>query len=126
MVPVDEKLDEGRKKSIHHSFTTDILDLRTRGERFFLVLALSLTRYVTLGNSVSVEVVHHFCIYHMKTSSEMAPGDGADDSLTLSPHFIVRRRGQGSHSKLGTEQGWNCLPKSGASLPIRHFHSLHT
>lgn len=91
MAPVDEKLDERRKKSIHHSFTTDIQDLRTRGERFFLVLALSLTRYVTLGNSVSVEVVHHFCIYHTKTSREMAPGDGADDSLTLSPHFIVRK-----------------------------------
>lgn len=91
MAPVDENLDERKKKSIHYSFTTDILDLRTRGEGFFLVLALPLTRYVTLGNSVSVEVVCHSCIYHMKTSSEMASEDGVDDSLASKLHFIVRK-----------------------------------
>lgn len=35
---------------------------------------------MTLGNSISVEV-HHSCIYHVKTSSEMAPKGGTDDSL---------------------------------------------
>lgn len=82
----------------------------------------SVKKYVTLGNSISVEV-HHSCIYHVKTSSEMAPKGGTDDSLASNYSQEVRTR---SHSWLGTDQGWNCLLKSGASLPTRPLHSLHT
>lgn len=62
MAPIYGKLDVREKKSIHNTFVTDIQATRTDGERFFLVLDLQLTKYVTLGNALSAEVVHHFCI----------------------------------------------------------------
>lgn len=89
MTLVYEKWDERTKNSIHHSFATVIQALRMRSKGFFLVLSLSL-KYVTLGSSISVEV-HHSCIYHVKTSSEMAPEGGTDDSLASNPHPTVRK-----------------------------------
>lgn len=77
MTPVYENLDERtvNKQSIYKAlnrafkwvFTTAMQALRTRREGFFLVLAPPLRKYATVGNSVSMEVLHHSCIYHVQT-----------------------------------------------------------
>lgn len=111
------------------AFPTHLLPLqalRTRSEGFFLVLALPLTKYVTLENSMSVGSGSSSLHLSREDIELNGPWRWDWQFSSFRPSFYSQEVRAQITQLVRDRAGLELFLKSGASLPTRHLHSLHT